>query len=99
MAGMQALASQRAGGRLGFTNPRIYAIARSGGPGFTDVTGAHDGVANVRPDFANGVNAKDGLVYSVRTFDDDSSLVTRKGWDDVTGVGTPNAHYFAAVSP
>jgi subtilase family serine protease len=98
MAGMQALASQKAGTRLGFANPRIYAIARSGGRGFTDVTAAHDGVANVRPDFGNGLNASQGIVYSVRTFDDDSSLATRKGWDDVTGVGTPNANYFAAVS-
>jgi hypothetical protein len=41
----------------------------------------------------NGVNPKDGLVYSVRTFDQDSSLVTKQGWDDVTGIGTPSPIY------
>jgi len=41
----------------------------------------------------NGVNPKDGLLYSVRTFDQDSSLVTKQGWDDVTGLGTARAGY------
>lgn len=96
MAGVQALATQARGKRLGFANPRIYDLARSGGEEFTDVTGAHDGDANVRPDYVNGVNAKDGIEYSIRTFDDDSSLDTTGGWDDVTGVGSPNAAYFEA---
>jgi hypothetical protein len=34
-------------------------------------------------------------VYSVRTFDQDSSLTTNKAWDDVTGVGTVTARYIA----
>jgi subtilase family serine protease len=96
MAGVQALATQAHGRRLGFANPRIYALARSGGEEFTDVTPAHDSAANVRPDYANGVNPKNGILYSVRTFDDDSSLHTKPGWDDVTGVGSPNAAYFKA---
>lgn len=98
MAGMQALATQAQGGRLGFANPRIYNLARSGSNAFRDVTSAHDPDANVRPDYANEVNAKDGILYSVRTFDDDSSLNTARGWDDVTGVGSPNSAYFKAGS-
>jgi subtilase family serine protease len=94
MAGIQALASQAQNGRLGFANPRIYTLARSGGEEFTDVTSAHDPEANVRPDYANGVNPKAGILYSVRTFDDDTSLHTGPGWDDVTGVGSPNSAYF-----
>jgi subtilase family serine protease len=97
MAGVQALATQAQGRRLGFANPRIYNLARSGGEEFTDVTSAHDPAANVRPDYANGVNARDGILYSVRTFDDDSSLKTNPGWDDVTGVGSPNSAYFEAT--
>lgn len=96
MAGMEALASQAQGGRLGFANPRIYDLARSNSKAFRDVTPAHDGAANVRPDYANGVDAQGGIVYSVRTFDDDSSLKTKKGWDDVTGVGSPDRVYFTA---
>jgi hypothetical protein len=39
------------------------------------------------------------LVYSVRTFDQDSSLRTRPGWDDVTGIGVPNSGYLTAFGP
>lgn len=92
MAGMQALATQKMG-RLGFANPRIYSMARAG-TGFRDVTSAHDSAANVRPDYANGLNSGAGILYSVRTFDDDSSLNTTMGWDDVTGVGSPSTAYF-----
>ena len=36
-----------------------------------------------RSDYVNGINADDGYIYSVRTFDQDSSLTTAPGWDDV----------------
>lgn len=98
MAGMQALASEGAGARIGFANPMIYALARSGAKAYSDVTGAYDGRANVRPDYANGVDPSGGILYSVRTFGDDASLAATRGWDDVTGVGSPTGRYFAAVS-
>ncbi|MGH3435524.1 MAG: S53 family peptidase [Sciscionella sp.] len=98
MAGMQALASQQAGGRLGFANPAIYRLAAGNSAAFHDVTGKNDGRANVRPDFVNGVDGSAGTHYSIRTFGDDSSLSTKKGWDDVTGVGTPDKAYFTAAS-
>ena len=47
----------------------------------------------VRCDYANGINRADGLSYTVRTFNTDSSLRVRKGWDDVTGLGTARAGY------
>jgi subtilase family serine protease len=90
-AGVQALAAQAAGARLGFANPTIYALAHSTPAAFMDVL--HRDGANVRPDFVNGIDATGGIVYSVRTFDQDSSLVTKKGWDDVTGIGTPTGTY------
>ena len=43
----------------------------------------------VRVDFANGVDAADGLIDSLRSLDQTQSIFTRKGYDDVTGVGTP----------
>lgn len=94
MAGMQALAEQNAGERLGFANPAIYALAISNPEDYTDVLHVSD--ANVRADYVNGENADDGLAYSVRTFDQDSSLVTTEGWDDVTGIGQPNSGYLTA---
>ena len=47
----------------------------------------------VRCDYANGINRADGLSYTVRTFNTDSSLRLREGWDDVTGLGTARPGY------
>ncbi|HXY72242.1 MAG TPA: S53 family peptidase [Actinomycetota bacterium] len=90
-AGMQADATQAAGERLGFANPAIYDLARTQPHVYTDVLSVPG--ANVRPDYANLLNPTDGIVYSVRTFDEDSSLTTGPGWDDVTGIGSPNVRY------
>jgi hypothetical protein len=48
----------------------------------------------VRNDFANSVDAGDGVVTSLRTFDQTQSLHTMPGYDDVTGVGSPNGQKF-----
>ena len=52
----------------------------------------------VRTDFADNVDERTGTRYSVRTFDDDSSLWTAEGWDPVTGIGTPNATYISSYA-
>lgn len=101
-AAVQALTSQAQNSRLGFANPRIYALVRQQAAGrgaatFRDVTGAHDGAAVVRSDFVNGANASDGFLYTVRGMDDDTSLATTAGWDNVTGVGTPTTAYYTAT--
>jgi subtilase family serine protease len=93
MAGVQALTQQRAGGRQGFLNPGIYAAARRSPEQFIDISGPAPDLGNVRADFVNGVDAADGITYSVRTFNQDSSLALRPGWDDVTGVGSPSPRY------
>ena len=89
MAGVQAAAQGHS--RIGFANPAIYALYRHGA--YYDVTPQGD-LGNVRVDYLNGENADDGIVYSLRTFDQDSSLETGRGWDDVTGVGAPTKRYF-----
>src|SRR5581483_3444591 len=88
LAGFVANVQQAVGSRIGFANPYIYALAHAPGA-YYDVTPQGD-AGNVRSDYVNGLNAKDGIVNSVWTFDQDSSLTTGAGWDDVTGVGTPN---------
>ena len=91
-AGLTALALQQAGGKgKGLLNPAIYQNATSGA--FTDVKGAPRDAGVVRADYANGVDSTGGIRYSVRTFDQDSSLTTVKGYDNVTGVGAPNPKY------
>jgi subtilase family serine protease len=95
-AGMTALASQHAGGRLGFLNPTLY--SQFGSPLFNDVKGNPADAGNVRADYVNGVDASDGIAYSVRTFNQDSSLAVKQGWDDVTGIGSPKAAWLTSLS-
>jgi subtilase family serine protease len=90
-AGMTALRAEQQGRRLGFLNPAIYGNRAA----FTDVTGTEPDPANVRADFVNGFDDSDGIAWSLRTFDRDSSLATTPGWDQVTGVGRPNPGWFS----
>ncbi|MFJ6566888.1 protease pro-enzyme activation domain-containing protein [Streptomyces sp. NPDC091292] len=96
LAGVQALAQQARGGRaLGFANPAIY--DRYGSAQYHDVTdhplGRNRDLAVARVDFANGVDAADGLLTSVRSLGKDSSLKAVRGYDVVTGVGSPAPGY------
>jgi subtilase family serine protease len=97
IAGVQALAQQAAGHRLGFADPAIY--ARYGSKAYHDVTDrplGSQGLAVVRNDYNNTVDAGQGITTSLRTLGHDSSLVANGGYDDVTGVGSPNAAYLAS---
>ncbi|MEY9877705.1 subtilase family serine protease [Streptacidiphilus sp. MAP12-33] len=95
---IQALAQQEQGFPLGFADPAIY--ARHGL--LHDVTdhpfGPKVGLADARVDFANSVDASNGLVVSVRTLGQDSSLSATKGYDDVTGVGSPSLSYIESYN-
>jgi subtilase family serine protease len=98
MAGFMALVQQRAGHVIGFANPLIYAHA--GTAAYHDVLPA-SGLGAVRADYVNGIDATGGYRYTLRSLSFDSGLTihTRPGYDDVTGVGTPNgAAFLAALS-
>ncbi|WP_037801344.1 S53 family peptidase [Streptomyces sp. LaPpAH-108] len=95
IAAVQALAQEARGGKaIGFANPSIYGLYGKKGV-FHDVTDnpTGSGLAVARLDFANGVDASDGLLTSVRSLGKDSSLAAVKGYDDVTGVGSPAEGY------
>jgi subtilase family serine protease len=98
MAGFQALTLQRAGGRQGFLNPSIYKAAKNRPALFRDVSGPGPDAGNVRSDYANGLDPSGGMLYRVRTFNQDSSLTVTPGWDDVTGVGSPSPRYINAFN-
>ncbi len=98
-AGMTALLVQNSG-RIGFLNPTIYGQYKAGT--FNDVSpksavGMGPGV--VRVNNVNSVDPTDGLAYIVRTFGQDSSLPTVKGWDPVTGIGSPNSKWLTSIPP
>jgi hypothetical protein len=82
-----ALADQKAGAPHGFANPVFYANAGK----FADVLSVKTAVA--RRNFTNSVDATAGTKDFLRTFDDYSGSPTQHtsaGWDDVTGLGSPN---------
>ena len=92
MAGVMALADQAAGHPHGFANPAIYALYGSGA--YRDIVDPATTLAVVRVDYINSVDATDGLRTSLRTMNETQSLHTIPGYDDVTGVGTPNGAAF-----
>ncbi len=94
IAAIQALAQEARGGKaIGFANPAIY--AKAGSKVYHDVTDdpTGSGLAVARVDFVNGYDATGGLATSVRSLGKDSSLAAVKGYDDVTGVGSPAKGY------
>lgn len=95
-AGQAALLMQNNGGkRLGLMNPLIYGQLNTAAT-VTDVQGTPPDVGNVRADYANMQDPTGGVVYSVRLFNTDSSLTLATGWDNITGVGSPNAGFINA---
>jgi len=95
MAGIMALADQRAGRVHGFANPFFYSKATSGA--FNDIVNPAARVAVVRTNFVNSVDGSAGLAYRLRTMNENLSLQTTPGYDDVTGLGTPNANFLAVI--
>ncbi len=94
-AGVVAVADQVHRGSLGFLNPKLYSLA--GSAAFRDVNhGRKVTDAVVRIDYANGFDDSDGTVTSLRTLNQTGTIFTRKGYDDVTGVGSPNGLAFLA---
>jgi subtilase family serine protease len=93
-AGTIAVASQVAGGPLGFLNPALYGSIY-GTSAVRDVDhGRAVTDAVVRVDYNNGLNANDGTTISARTLNQTGTIYTRPGYDDVTGVGSPNGVSF-----
>jgi subtilase family serine protease len=86
VAGIEALADQAAGGPHGFINPALYQLRDTGI--------LHD-VTNVPFPLAmafslNGTTALD-------TLQSDTSLTATPGYDDQTGLGTPNGAAYVSI--
>lgn len=97
LAGMMADSDQLDHFSHGFINPLLYHFTAHT-PAISDVLPVtNSGV--VRVDFVNGVDATGGLVRTVRMFNDpDQTIHTTRGYDNVTGVGTPRGVLFLLLS-
>ncbi len=97
-AGIEADAQQAAGHDLGFANPAIYARFRSSA--FHDVTESPLGQYEVRNNYADADTATGPLVTFLRAMGvdgedlpgDNAALPATPGYDDSTGVGSPNRY-------
>jgi subtilase family serine protease len=83
-AGVQAVASTGRHTAIGFANPLLYSLA--GSAAYHDVVPQRVPVALATPSGS-----------ALITEDRDSSLATSYGYDDVTGVGSPNGKAFVAA--
>ena len=93
-AGMMALADQAAGKPHGFANPALYAMYRTSA--FHDVTAPKQKVAVVRTNYLNNTNAAGGTETDLRTTGDTGTLTSAPGYDDSTGLGSPDGLAFLA---
>ena len=98
MAGMVAMAGQHARGRIGDLTPIVYRLKRERAAAFTDVTNVHSKDGNVFRLFNNGLNRRGGSTYVLAAFGHDTTLTARKGWDDTTGVGSPDARFLTVFA-
>jgi subtilase family serine protease len=99
IAGVVAVADQYAHRSLGFINPLYYKLL--GTSAVHDIKAPSSPVAQVRTNYANNLDASTGYSFELGTIDVQSStLHDTKGYDDETGVGTPDgpAFFLRAVS-
>lgn len=93
LAGMQAVASQKAHHPVGFANPSYY--RRAGSSAITDITAPKRPVLEVRSNFVNSVDASEGRSYQLQTIDVQTTTIhSARGYDAETGVGTPGQAFF-----
>jgi hypothetical protein len=95
-----ALADQAAGRPHGFVNPALYAAYKSDPSITVDLTPATAKRAVVRHDYVNRTDASGGVTTLLRDFDEPLTLHDRPGFDDATGMGTPNGiRFLRALAP
>ena len=93
MAGVVAVADQLNHRPLGFINPLYYRLL--GSNALHDIAAPNSPVAQVRTDYTNFLDNTEGVFFRLQTVDlQTSTLHDTRGYDDETGVGTPNGPEF-----
>jgi len=91
-AGMMALADQAAGKPHGFADPVLYSLY--GTPAFHEIVDPSSTVAMVRTNYDNSTNASGGIETLLRTTGATGTLSSIPGYNDSTGLGSPNGLSF-----
>ena len=93
LAGMQAVASQKAHHPVGFANPLYY--HQAGTSALLDISAPKKPLQQVRTNYVNSVDASDGKSFLLQTVDVQTSTIhSTPGYDAETGVGAPGARFF-----
>jgi subtilase family serine protease len=91
-AGVVADALQFNGSPIGFINPLLY--ENIGTSAITDVTAPATRQATVRTNLTKPTNPTSKLTWILQTIDVPTTIFAGPGYDDQTGVGTPNGMAF-----
>jgi subtilase family serine protease len=99
LAGVVAVASQARCQPLGFVNPLYYHML--GTRALHDLVAPASPLAEVRTDYVNFLDDSQGKAFRLRTIDvQTSTLHDTVGYDDETGVGSPNGPlFFLGIRP
>jgi subtilase family serine protease len=87
-AGVVADAVQYNGSPIGFINPLLYEDIDTSA--ITDVTAPPTTQATVRTNLTNPTNPASKVTWVLQTIDVPTTIFAAPGYDDQTGVGTPN---------
>ncbi|WP_322751859.1 MULTISPECIES: S53 family peptidase [unclassified Frankia] len=91
-AGITALTNQLTGHPTGFANYALYRMANT--PAYYDPSSSNRATAVVDVYYTNNENPTDGYKTELRTLNQKQTIYLRTGYDDVTGLGTPNGLAF-----
>jgi subtilase family serine protease len=92
-AGVEADLDSALGTPVGFINPDVYPLV--GSSALHDIVPPKKPIAEARIDYLNGVTPAGGTFIRLRTMDVQfTSIHSGPGYDDETGVGTPNGDKF-----
>ncbi|MEU4242159.1 S53 family peptidase [Actinoplanes sp. NPDC026619] len=93
LAGLQAVASQKAHHPVGFANPSYY--RQAGTAAITDIVAPKKPLQQVRTNFVNSEDASDGRQFLLQTVDVQTTTIhSTRGYDAETGVGVPGPAFF-----
>ena len=92
LAGAVALMVDRNGGRLGFLNPSLYRVR---GRAIRSVGPARKPAVSAQVIYLNFHDDSDGLGAALLSGGEYGTLTVRRGYDDVTGLGSPSVPVLA----
>jgi subtilase family serine protease len=93
-AGMMALVDQANIKPIGFADPTLYSLYAKDSSAFHKIDTSAPVPGVVRTNYTNSVNAAGGTSTVLRTFDNGYTLSTAAGYNDSTGLGSPDGMSF-----